>query len=714
MLRNFLIITCLLAAAVAQCGVGELPCGVYCYNPTQYTCTTDPLTSELQLCGVGTSPCNGACIADCGFFCNVTSGRSEPNDDDELYCPPDCSKLQGFGACGNECIDTAAFCCISEVKTELASCPFSQTPSSDTAKCPFKLDSTGQLWDGQLRLSFGPGAGPVSFNLTNGELIDNRGQSCYISEGFQVQCNSPAQTTDVSNFGVTSTGYLTYNGSTQFFQCPVGTGGYNFFSQPPTEDDVCTPVAIPVVYDCPPPPSPPICTTAVDIVVVVDMSGSVSNKQFRHITEFTLNFASQFDFGAQSGRMGLVWFGNAATTKTNGLLTDRAQFYRAANVTRPSQAQSSCLGCGLDVGLKMLKQNARAGVPQVMLVLSDGQNNVPQNTARGCWKWNGRTCIGGSAGVLPAPNWRDEVKELRASSDLTVFGIGVVADGNLQEGIMRKVASPKSYICVGQYEKLVSAVNRIKDATCAVKPNNTAATSQVVVKTTQATPSTTRTPSPSKVCTTRPISLPLPWLYFSFDFDWTSTSSKTCKDNSGNNRHGTLSGAISATTGIWKQAARFFGKKQYISVPQCSSLSSAFSVSTWVHLNGKLSDSVVIAATSQWNLKLCPKSGKVYFSKGSGWSTKTLTWNVALSTSSFFHLSFTVNESGQATLYVDGVSVGSSKSCGSRVDRSSGSLWLCYQDESFEGVFDDLFIFNKCLSKTEVENVRDSYCVGKQ
>lgn len=79
---NVFFISLAIFAMVAgqNCPNGTLACGDQgCYAPSQYTCGPDAYSGATTLCPAGTSPCNGNCIADCGYYCNTTTGQVRYN-----------------------------------------------------------------------------------------------------------------------------------------------------------------------------------------------------------------------------------------------------------------------------------------------------------------------------------------------------------------------------------------------------------------------------------------------------------------------------------------------------------------------------------------------------------------------------------------------------------------------------------------------------------
>jgi len=222
------------------------------------------------------------------------------------------------------------------------------------------------------------------------------------------------------------------------------------------------------------------CNQPVDAILVLDMSGSIDNTQWGQMVSFCQSFASSFTFGPTATRMGLVWFGNdgyaktfpSGDGKTPGLLTDARSFSNAINTTRPSRAESSCIGCGYQVASRMFG-TPRSGVPQIMLVLSDGHNNVPNVQDRSCWLYENGGCSGsGGRSDGSGASWLVEAPAIKQKyPGLTIFGVGVVDTKNndrpISTDIMVEIStSDKTYVVVGDYNQLAQSVQKLTTFTC--------------------------------------------------------------------------------------------------------------------------------------------------------------------------------------------------------------------------------------------------------
>ena len=134
----------------------------------------------------------------------------------------------------------------------------------------------------------------------------------------------------------------------------------------------------------PPPPPPgtqaptfPRCEIEMDLVLVIDNSGSVG-AQRPSAVEFIREVISTFELGADSGQIGLVEFETFVITHNN-LTSSREQLNTVVD-NLPVTGDGTYLSGGIEAGASVLQGvNARLGVPKVMLVLSDGVQTVGGN-----------------------------------------------------------------------------------------------------------------------------------------------------------------------------------------------------------------------------------------------------------------------------------------------------------------------------------------------
>jgi len=115
------------------------------------------------------------------------------------------------------------------------------------------------------------------------------------------------------------------------------------------------------------------CSKPIDIVLVLDESGSIATADFTLLKKFAVDFAGAFTFGQLFTKMGAVSFDTTARLRIP-MTIDKVAFQTAANAL-PKNGQSTCIGCGIQLGQQELGIRGR-GVTAVEIVLTDGVNNI--------------------------------------------------------------------------------------------------------------------------------------------------------------------------------------------------------------------------------------------------------------------------------------------------------------------------------------------------
>lgn len=126
-----------------------------------------------------------------------------------------------------------------------------------------------QIDDGQVRVcalegtNLANGGSGSSFTLKNGQIVDQAGRQCEISNQNQFQCsNPPTIGSTITGFSVCD-GKLAYQGSTNFLAC-LATGqfpGYNIYSDKVDRNTVtqCSAITLAVPACGPPAPTQKVC-----------------------------------------------------------------------------------------------------------------------------------------------------------------------------------------------------------------------------------------------------------------------------------------------------------------------------------------------------------------------------------------------------------------------------------------------------------------------
>jgi prepilin-type N-terminal cleavage/methylation domain-containing protein len=183
----------------------------------------------------------------------------------------------------------------------------------------------------------------------------------------------------------------------------------------------------------------------------------------------------------------------------------------------------------------------------------------------------------------------------------------------------------------------------------------------------------------------------------------------TTIDYSGNNNHGTLNGPVATVgqDGVSEHAYYFNGSSR-ISLPDAALLSgnSSYTLSAWIKTSITGNRGIIgwgaYGSGSQVNaMRLDPTGvinywwGNDIYSPGSPWDGL---WH---------HLAATYDGSTRA-FYIDGVQTASSGASGANFVATGGNIGLTYSGEYFAGDIDDVRIYNRGLSSSEIQSLKAS------
>ena len=130
-----------------------------------------------------------------------------------------------------------------------------------------------------------------------------------------------------------------------------------------------------------PPAAPPPCSAEIDLVMVLDNSGSVG-AQRSDLISFARAVVGNFAMGDTAAQIAYVEF--ETTVATHSALTPSLANITAALDSAPGIGRQTFLSGGIDLGQSVVTgAGARAGVPKVMVLMSDGVQTVggDDNTA---------------------------------------------------------------------------------------------------------------------------------------------------------------------------------------------------------------------------------------------------------------------------------------------------------------------------------------------
>ena len=129
---------------------------------------------------------------------------------------------------------------------------------------------------------------------------------------------------------------------------------------------------------CPslPPPAPPIapaCSFPMELVLVLDVSGSMRG-QFLEMQAMTYDLVKSFSTSAASARFAVVTFSNTANLRVD--LSDDRDSVLAAIESLPWPAGGTAISSGMQDALSVLESpGVRANADRIMILITDGKQN---------------------------------------------------------------------------------------------------------------------------------------------------------------------------------------------------------------------------------------------------------------------------------------------------------------------------------------------------
>ena len=181
------------------------------------------------------------------------------------------------------------------------------------------------------------------------------------------------------------------------------------------------------------------------------------------------------------------------------------------------------------------------------------------------------------------------------------------------------------------------------------------------------------------------------------------TSGSTATDSSGNNKTATLVGGPVWTTGVAGNGLQFNGTSAYVNAGTVSL--SSFTISAWVNMSSSQSGwGSIVMKQNSFGLEV--QNGTVYANIGNG-----ATWNNTVSTpltaGAWKHVVQTYDGTTNR-IYVDGVLKASGT--GAFTNASSNLLIGSWNttSEFFNGKIDEVQVYNKALTSTEVQSLYTS------
>jgi uncharacterized protein YegL len=136
----------------------------------------------------------------------------------------------------------------------------------------------------------------------------------------------------------------------------------------PTLTPTITPTPTPTLT----PTSAAACTTQIELMLVLDGSGSIDRREFNSMRTFARNVANSFTIDSDSARIGIVQFSGSAQYETR-LSGDASTVVSTIDGMR-RRGGGTYIGEGLQLARTELADSGRPGVPQAIILLTDGRS----------------------------------------------------------------------------------------------------------------------------------------------------------------------------------------------------------------------------------------------------------------------------------------------------------------------------------------------------
>ena len=121
----------------------------------------------------------------------------------------------------------------------------------------------------------------------------------------------------------------------------------------------------------------PICKRVMDLVFVIDNSGSVSSSDWEKAKSFIIDVSNSFDIGTDATMIGVIAYGKSARTII-GLSGNKNSIVSAVTGAK-YYGGTTCTGCGMDLAMKFFNSTSAArnalNPEKMMMVVTDGENN---------------------------------------------------------------------------------------------------------------------------------------------------------------------------------------------------------------------------------------------------------------------------------------------------------------------------------------------------
>lgn len=118
-----------------------------------------------------------------------------------------------------------------------------------------------------------------------------------------------------------------------------------------------------------------LCSSPLDLVLVLDGSGSIDVNAFAQVKQFSRNLVAAFNVSPGSAHIGVVQFASEGTGRIESALSDNAFNIISAIDSMSQLSGATDIQEGLNIGQSLITNAGRPQVQHVLVLLSDGEHN---------------------------------------------------------------------------------------------------------------------------------------------------------------------------------------------------------------------------------------------------------------------------------------------------------------------------------------------------
>lgn len=199
------------------------------------------------------------------------------------------------------------------------------------------------------------------------------------------------------------------------------------------------------------------CGSAMDVVLVIDTSGSITPSDYVKEQNYVKSVVTSFDVGVYGVHIGFITFSTAANIRLN-LTYNEPLLLSTIDSTIQDKGETNIAG-GIYAGIDVFNWGSRSNVPKVMIFLTDGAANLPG------------TPINAANEMVAAANLAKG-----SSNNILIYAIGVGPQADPNQ--LSLIASGPSYIStVSDFQALSSTLASILQTVCVGGDSNACSSS---------------------------------------------------------------------------------------------------------------------------------------------------------------------------------------------------------------------------------------------